>query len=160
MPFTGSVLTPAPLQGTVKIHIQDIYTYEECFVFLHDVLYVPGLSRRLLSVRQWNTTGGDVLFEMDHCVLSVLDADSHLSFDMHVRPPYATDQEELHGPDANATVTLDTIQEENDNTHDAYHAQTHLSNASKIKEEKKCQGGSQPNRGSQGLQSAKENNTI
>ena len=105
------VLTPAPLQGTVKIHIQDIYTYEECFVFLHDVLYVPGISRRLISVRQWNTTGGDVLFEMDHCVLSVLDADSHLSFDMHVRPPYATEQNELHSPDANATTKLDTIQE-------------------------------------------------
>ena len=77
-----------------------------------------------------------MLFEMDHCVLSVLDADSNLSFDMRVRPPYATEQEELHGPDANAAAGLDTIQEENDNMHDAYHVQAHPSNASKIKEKK------------------------
>ena len=77
-----------------------------------------------------------MLFEMDHYVLSVLDADSNLSFDMHVRPPYTTEQQELHGPDANTAAGLDTIQEENDNMHDAYHVQAHPSNASKIKEEK------------------------
>ena len=77
-----------------------------------------------------------MLFEMDHCVLSVLDADINLSFDMHVRPPYAAEQGELHGPEANAAVGLDTIQEENDNMHDANHVQAHSSNASKIKEEK------------------------
>ena len=99
------VLTPAPLQGTVKIHIQDIYIYDGCFVFLHDVLYVPGLSRRLLSVRQWNTTGGDVVFELNHCVLSILDSESDLHFDMHVRPHYATEHEELHSPDANIALS-------------------------------------------------------
>ena len=36
-------LNPAPLQGTVKIHMQYNYTFDECFAFLHDVLYVPGL---------------------------------------------------------------------------------------------------------------------
>ena len=46
------VLVPAPLQGTVKIKLEDIYTSDSCIVLLHNVLYVPGLSKRLLSVKQ------------------------------------------------------------------------------------------------------------
>ena len=96
------VLTQAPLQGTVKIHIQDIYTHDECYVLLEDVLYVPGLSKRLLSVRQWNTTGGDVLFDIDHCILSIMDSATNEKFDMAVKPPYADSDEELHSPNANS----------------------------------------------------------
>ena len=77
--------------------------------------------------------GGVVLFEMDHCVLTVLDSNSHLNFDMHVRPPYATEQEELHGPDAHAATELDTIEEEDDNVHDAYHVQAHPSDTTRPK---------------------------
>ena len=57
----NGILTEAPKQGTVKIKIEDINDGRTCDVLLHNVLYVPGLSRRLLSVRQWNVTGGNIL---------------------------------------------------------------------------------------------------
>ena len=46
------VLVNAPIQGTVKILVEDIYTNDKVFVLIHNVLYVPGLNKRLLSVRQ------------------------------------------------------------------------------------------------------------
>ena len=46
------VLTKAPMQGTVKTHIEDILNGNECYILLLGVLLVPGISRRLLSVRQ------------------------------------------------------------------------------------------------------------
>ena len=66
------------------------------------MLYVPGLSKRLLSVRQWNTTGGDVLFDIDHCILSIMDSATNERFNMAVKPPYADSDEELHSPNANS----------------------------------------------------------
>ena len=92
------VLTQAPLQGTVKIKLQDIYSGKWCYVLLHNVLYVPGLTRRLISVRQWNVTGGDVSFEMDHCTLTVCDATSGECEQYSVKPPYASTQQELQTP--------------------------------------------------------------
>ena len=69
-----------------------------------DVLYEPGLSKKLLSVRQWNITGGDVHFDINHCTLSVLDSNTNQSFDMAVRSPYASAYDDLHSPNANATA--------------------------------------------------------
>ena len=46
------VLVPATTQGTAKIKITDVVTGDKCIVMLHNVLYVPGLTKRLLSVRQ------------------------------------------------------------------------------------------------------------
>jgi hypothetical protein len=49
------VLIPAQQRGTVQIRIQDLHDpHITCDILVHDVLYIPGLSRRLLSVDQWN----------------------------------------------------------------------------------------------------------
>ena len=67
------VLTRAPKIGTAKIRIDDISTGDCCYVLVHNVLYVPGLNKRLLSVRQWNLNGGNILFELEHCLISFYD---------------------------------------------------------------------------------------
>ena len=68
------VFVKASVQGTVKILITDIYSGKECFVYLNNVLHVPGLTKRLLSVRQWNVSGGDIFFKTDHYVFTVYDS--------------------------------------------------------------------------------------
>ena len=69
---TGTLVS-CYFQGTVSIKITDVNTFDECIVHLYNVLYVPDLGKRLLSVRHWNSTGGDIVFKMDHCVLIVCD---------------------------------------------------------------------------------------
>ena len=81
------VLTKAPKRGTVKIRVQDIYTGDSCFVLMHNVLYVPGLNRRLISVRQWNLNRGDIHFGMNHCTLSVYDPINEKTLQFAVKPP-------------------------------------------------------------------------
>ena len=83
------VLVQAPLQGTVKVFIQDIYNPKKrTFVLMHNVLYVPELNKRLISVRQWKMTGGDVSFELDHCVMSVHDPLTDKTTKYNVTPTY------------------------------------------------------------------------
>jgi hypothetical protein len=54
----NGVLIRAELRGTVRVRIQDLnHPHISCNMLIHDVLYVPGLSRRLLSVDQWNAGG-------------------------------------------------------------------------------------------------------
>ena len=54
------VLVPGKSVGTVKIRITDIKTHETCYVLLNNVIHVPGLNRRLISVHQWNLSGGNI----------------------------------------------------------------------------------------------------
>ena len=90
------------MQGTVKIHIEDMLNGNECYILLHDVLFVPGISRRLLSVRQWNVTKGDVKFNINQCVMTVCNHDTNECFEFVITPPYASTQDELHSPEVNA----------------------------------------------------------
>ena len=93
------VIVGAPFEGTVKVELNDIYNQDHtCFVLMHNVLYVPGLNQRLISVRQWNATGGNVHFEMEHCILTVCDAITGECMDYAVKPPYFA--EDLHTPEA------------------------------------------------------------
>ena len=108
---TGALMS-SPLRGNIKIHIEDIYTHMECFILLYNVLSVPELNRRLLRVKKWNNTGGDILFELNHCTLRILDSESNLNFNIHVRPLYAAEQKELHVNDANSASTTNTVEEE------------------------------------------------
>ena len=97
------------MQGTVKIHIVDILNGNECFILMHDVLFVPEISRRLLSVRQWNITGGDVTFDINHCVLTVCNHTTEECFEFIVTPPYASTQEDLHDMQANYHDAFPTV---------------------------------------------------
>ena len=105
------VLTRAPIEGTVKIKLTDVRNGNECFVLLHNVLYVPGLNKRLMSVRQWNVTGGNVLFELDHCILTVCNQDTDECFDFAVRPPYMSSYQQLHEPQAYSIQAASPVNE-------------------------------------------------
>ena len=96
---TGTIVS-SYFQGTVSIKITDVNTVDECVVHLDNVLYVPDLIKRLLSVRHWNSTGGDIVFKIDHFVLTVCDYKSNDSYDFTVRAPYAAIKEEFYTPDA------------------------------------------------------------
>ena len=49
----NGVLIHATLRGTVRIKLKDLNDpNRSCDILVHDVLYVPGLSQRLLSVDQ------------------------------------------------------------------------------------------------------------
>ena len=96
---TGT-LVPCYFQGTVSIKITNVNTFDEYIVHLDNVLYVPDLSKRLLSVRHWNSTGDDIVFKMNHCVLTVCDYENNDSYDFTVRSPYDEIKEEFYTPDA------------------------------------------------------------
>jgi hypothetical protein len=66
----NGVLIRAELRGTVRVRIEDVHDMQNsCDIYIHDALYVPGLSRRLLSVDQWNAAGGEIWFHPKHTTL-------------------------------------------------------------------------------------------
>ena len=69
-------------------------------MLLSNVIHVPGLNRRLISVRQWNLSGGNISFNIDHCIIKVRNNETGETFDYAVRPPYADTQSKLHTPNA------------------------------------------------------------
>jgi hypothetical protein len=73
----NGVLIRAQQRGIVRIRIQDLHDpHITCDILVHDVLYVPGLSRRLLSVDQWNASGGEIWFHPQHTTLRAVDSDT------------------------------------------------------------------------------------
>ena len=56
--------------GTAKIRIEDVSGKPTQDILLEQVLFVPGLSRRLFSVPQWTDSGGECAFGVDKCTLS------------------------------------------------------------------------------------------
>jgi hypothetical protein len=50
-------------RGRTRVHIRDLFqTNHSALVTLSNVLYVPGLTRRLISIVEWNSCGGHILF--------------------------------------------------------------------------------------------------
>jgi hypothetical protein len=85
----NGVLIRAELRGTVRIKLVDINDAEQsCDILVHDVIYVPGLSRRLLSVDQWMAAGGDIHFNMNHTTIRVVDSDTDESRSFDVPKPF------------------------------------------------------------------------
>jgi transposase InsO family protein len=85
----NGVLIRAELRGTVRIKLVDINdATQSCDILVHDVLYVPGLSRRLLSVDQWMAAGGDIHFNMNHTTIRVVDSDTDESRSFDVPKPF------------------------------------------------------------------------
>lgn len=93
------------MQGTVKILVEDVKNGTKCYVFLHNVLYVPGITRRLISAQQWNITGGDIYFSLDHCTLTICNKASGECVWYAVRPPYDSTEDDLHSSETNASHT-------------------------------------------------------
>ena len=60
-------IVKAPKKGTAFIRIVGVKTHKTFDILLEDVLYVPGLSRRLFSMTQWTNSGGSLSFRGTTC---------------------------------------------------------------------------------------------
>ncbi len=69
----NGVIIPAPKKGTARIRLFDINGLAPVDVLLANVLYTPGLNRRLLSVPQWNEAGGSISFSANYTEMTLLD---------------------------------------------------------------------------------------
>ena len=74
--------------GSTKIRINDITGKPHQDILLEDVLYVPGLSRRLFSVPQWTSSGGACSFGVDKCTLSYKGDTDDTSFSQTIHTPF------------------------------------------------------------------------
>jgi hypothetical protein len=85
----NGALIRAELRGTARIRIQDLNDPRiTCDILAHDVLHVPGLSRRLLSVDQWNAAGGEIWFHPEHTALRAVDSESGEAHSFSVAKPF------------------------------------------------------------------------
>jgi hypothetical protein len=79
----------AQRRGTVQIRLTDINdSRRTCDILVHDVMWVPGLSRRLLSVDQWMADGGAIHFNADHTTICVVDRDTNETHSFDVPKPF------------------------------------------------------------------------
>ena len=63
-----SATLPATGQGNVRVPIYDV-SRGITNLKLHEVLYVPGLKKNLLSVPAMTKMGAEVLFDNEKCVV-------------------------------------------------------------------------------------------
>ena len=95
----NGVLIHATLRGTVRIKLTDLDDpARSCDILVHDVLYVPGLSRRLLSVDQWMAAGGDIHFNLTYTTIRVVDSDTDESHSFNVPKPFPSPQDPPNKP--------------------------------------------------------------
>jgi hypothetical protein len=63
-------------RGSVDIYISDVFKPGNAIIVqVNNVLYVPGLTRRLMSVHGWNACGGKILHLQDRTRVEVYDDD-------------------------------------------------------------------------------------
>ena len=90
-------IVKAPNKGTALICIVDIKTNKTFDILLEDVLYVPGLSRRLFSVTQWTQSGGRLSFNGDTCKISCRDHENPKTrFSMQIHAPFSPEDNASH----------------------------------------------------------------
>jgi hypothetical protein len=76
-------------QGKTKVYIRDIFRRNHSVIaILNNALYVPGLTRRLISVVEWNFCGGHISFLQDRIRLEVFHEDGNLATSIDVAPLY------------------------------------------------------------------------
>jgi hypothetical protein len=99
------------MRGTAQILIQDIFDQNKRLVVLVEhVLHVPGLNRRLLSVREWNHSGGSVTFLADRCRLKIVDESRDTKHTLDIGLPFADGQfiDEVHNADVQPRAKIAT----------------------------------------------------
>jgi hypothetical protein len=80
-------VTRVSYKGKPKVYISDLFQpSHSALVTLHNVLYVPGLTRRLISVLEWNSCGGHVSFLTDRIRLEVFDQEGNTTASIEVPP--------------------------------------------------------------------------
>jgi transposase InsO family protein len=66
-------------RGNVDIYLEDIFRPgNSIIVEVRNVLYVPGLTRRLISVSEWNACGGQILHLRDRTRVQVYNDDDEI----------------------------------------------------------------------------------
>ena len=90
-------IVKAPKKGTAFIRIVDVKTHKTFDILLEDVLYVPGLSRRLFSVTQWTNSGGSLSFHGTTCKIAYQDAKNPATqFSMNLYAPFSPNDTAHH----------------------------------------------------------------
>ncbi len=70
-----------------EVLIRDIFHPDHSVIVqLNNVLYVPGLNRRLISVSEWNNCGGQITFLQDRTRLEIFDSDQELITAIDTQP--------------------------------------------------------------------------
>ena len=83
-------LVKAPLKGTIQLHLIDINGKEPQDILVEGVLYVPGLNRRLFSVTQFTSSGGNLSFNGNKCLLHYEDNNEPpTKFTLTLRAPFS-----------------------------------------------------------------------
>jgi transposase InsO family protein len=74
------------------------------------VLHVPGLNKRLLSVREWNHSGGSVTFLADRCRLEIIDESKDTKHTLDINLPFDGGQliDEVHHADTHPRAKIAT----------------------------------------------------
>ena len=66
-------------RGNVDIHLDDAFKPNNSIIVeVRNVLYVPGLTRRLISVSEWNACGGQILHLRDRTQIQVYNDDDEI----------------------------------------------------------------------------------
>jgi hypothetical protein len=92
-------------RGKVDVLINDTYRPDNAIIVtLNNVLYVPGLTRRLLSVHEWNACGGWITLRPDRAILDVYSRDDECIASIEV-PPVAGATGVDQGYQVNASQT-------------------------------------------------------
>jgi hypothetical protein len=80
-------------RGSVDIYLNDVFTKGNSLIIqVNNVLYVPGLTRRLISVHEWNACGGQILHLQDRTRVEVYDDNDEIYAIIDLPPcPGATD---------------------------------------------------------------------
>jgi hypothetical protein len=84
-------------RGTVRILMCDIFRPDNTIVVkLHNVLFVPGLTKRLLSVPEWNSYNGQIYHMIDRQRVEIFDDNREICAFIDLPPcPGATEGVEL-----------------------------------------------------------------
>ena len=90
-------LVQAPIEGTACIRIVDVNDHHQHDILLNNVLYVPGLSRRLFSVSQWTKCGGNLSFNGETCQMQFYtNNNSKPVFKMNLHAPFSARADAQH----------------------------------------------------------------
>ena len=85
-------IIPVFKKGTVKVLIVDAFDPQHVIpVLMENVLYVPGLNKRLLSVSDWNNCGGQISFLFDRCRIEILNDRDEVTHSIDIDPPFVYD---------------------------------------------------------------------
>jgi hypothetical protein len=84
-------VTYVSYRGQTKVYLTDLLKHNHSvLVTLHNVLYVPGLTRRLISVLEWKSCGGHISYLSDRIRLDVFDQQGILTTSIETPPIYST----------------------------------------------------------------------